>query len=143
MSQTFEAELKKLGYPEVVDFSNDIKCGHDKKNWIFYYQRDIPINDECELYECPTTLNEIEENKKVKYQDFAWQKCVGCEMCVSEFLDVLICGGHYNNTRLFDIDNPANRTYKKSFVRGKLLHRAESPFFSDEEIREMIDDISL
>ena len=127
MTTEFEQLLHNRGFilqGEIIKL-----CNHDiiDKSYIWYVQ-------ECS---CCMGTSWAEEHNRTAYLE--WSKRICCENCLKGNISCLACGGHYNNIRIFKVDNNSTCLYNKH----NLIYSEPDPdqIISDLDVLESGSDI--
>lgn len=100
MATIFENKIKTMGY-KIED--GDIECKHEKDSILFVHACSC-----CYLYDnninfVDINIDSITKLQNFRYKDLVWRKDITCSKCLSDYLGVLYCGGHYTTEKIFDI----------------------------------------
>jgi hypothetical protein len=90
-SAEFEAALKAKGY-QLEDSVIDTCKGAEHKRTVTWYCQDDGEGIPGGITSLPN-----------KQTSLSWSKRVGCAECVSRYLAILDCGGHYHNLRFYSV----------------------------------------
>lgn len=96
----FEQELSVLGFNLLEYIQDNCTCPMRQTICIITY-----IQQDCES---------IENDKNIEPRlgrHLPWWRFIGCEKCTSDFMSILGCGGHWNNTCSYYLV-PKNKVYE-------------------------------